>query len=72
MTELRDLEQRLDAFARRVQAANVQRFGSGGFYSSSLATIGAPDGWLRRVKALLEDESSRPPMVEGPETVVHP
>jgi hypothetical protein len=70
-TELAEIEQRLQAFARRVQAANVARPGSNGFYSSvGLSMIGAPDGWFRRVKTLLEDESLR--LAATMETVVRP
>lgn len=74
MTELRDIEQRLDAFARRVQASNAARPGGNGFYSSSLSTIGVPDGWFRRVKYLLEEEAcgGHPPKAEVTTIEVHP
>lgn len=75
MTELREIEERLDAFARRVKAANLRRPGGNAFYSSaSLSMIGVPDGWLRRVKNLLEEEAcvSHPPKAEATTTEARP
>jgi hypothetical protein len=55
--ELAEVEERLRAFARRVQAANTRRPKANGFYSPRLALIGQPlGGWLERVKTIIETE----------------
>lgn len=59
IAELADIEQRIERFSRRVQAANVRRPRSNqpGFYSSTLAQIGGLQGsWLARVKRMLSDD----------------
>lgn len=74
--ELAEIEERLRAFANRVQEANLRRPRADGFYSSRLAMIGQPlGGWLGRVKMIIETEGwtvicSAPRQESQGETVV--